>query len=158
MSFADQLRAMKACHEAVAWVGNRTLAQAWNECERDDWMAWLLYNLRFDFRACVADIAESVWHLVEPDSQLACAWAIDCARRGADEDEMAAAGAAAWAAGAVAWAAAGAVAWAVAWAAAGSAAGAAAGAKQRALNCAIIREHFTAAMIAERMREQEPRT
>ena len=98
MTFADKLHKMNACPEAVAWVGDRTLQQAWTECERGDWMAWLTYRLRLDSRNAAADIAERVWHLVEPESQLACAWAIDCVRRGADKDERAAAGAAAWAA------------------------------------------------------------
>jgi hypothetical protein len=40
-SFQEKLRGMEACHEAVAWVGDRTLEEAWLECERADWMLWL---------------------------------------------------------------------------------------------------------------------
>ena len=36
MTFADQLRKMSACSDAVAWVGDRTLQQAWTTCERGD--------------------------------------------------------------------------------------------------------------------------
>ena len=134
MTFADQLRKMNACPEAIVWVGDRTLQQAWAECERGDWMAWLTFELRLDSHRAAADMAERVWHLVKPDSQLACAWAIDCARRRADEDEMDAA----WAAGA-----AGAAAWA-AGAAAGAAgdatrAAGAAGAAEEAMKTKIIR-------------------
>jgi hypothetical protein len=164
MAFADQLRAMNACDEAVAWVGSRTLRQAWTECERGDWMAWLTAKLHLDSRAAAADMAERVWHLVEPDSQLACAWAIDCARRNADDEErdaaVDAAGAAAVAAalaaaraaaGAAAWAAAGAAAGAAARAAAGdaalaaarAAAGAAAWADENKAQADTMREHFT---------------
>jgi hypothetical protein len=35
------LRLMGACREAVDWVGDRELPQAWAECERADWMLWL---------------------------------------------------------------------------------------------------------------------
>ena len=168
MTFADQLHKMNACPEAVAWVGDRTLQQAWTECERGDWMAWLTSHLRLDSRKAAADIAELVWHLVEPDSQLACAWAIDCARRAADEVEMDAAGAAvgatgdavgaaAWDTGAAAWAAAwdtGAAAGAAAWAAARVAwdTGAAARADERRAQADIMREHFTWQQIAEAMK------
>ena len=30
-----------ACKEAREWVGGRTLAEAWAECKRPDWMLWL---------------------------------------------------------------------------------------------------------------------
>jgi hypothetical protein len=35
------LAEMGACREAVAWVGTRTLTEAWAQCERADWMLWL---------------------------------------------------------------------------------------------------------------------
>lgn len=38
----DTLRRLDACSEAVEWVGDRTLAQAWAECHRVDWMLWLV--------------------------------------------------------------------------------------------------------------------
>lgn len=36
-----QLIKLYACAEAVEWVGDRTLEQAWAECERGDYMLWL---------------------------------------------------------------------------------------------------------------------
>ena len=30
-----------ACVDAREWVGNSTLAEAWRDCERADWMIWL---------------------------------------------------------------------------------------------------------------------
>ena len=86
-NFRDQLVALDACPEAVRWVGNRTLEQAWRECERSDWMLWLLRELKIDTRECAGHFALRVWHLVPDESQLACAWAIGCALRGADDDE-----------------------------------------------------------------------
>ena len=90
-SFAQQLQKMHACHQAVTWVGRRTLEQAWRECERSDWMLWLLHKLRIDTRRCAGLFALRVWHLVPANSQLAAAWAIDCALRGADDAAWAAA-------------------------------------------------------------------
>ena len=174
MTFAEQLRQLSACPEAIAWVGERTLDQAWTQSDRGDWMAWLTHTLALDSRAAAADIAERVWHLVEPDSQLACAWAIDCARRGADGDEMRAAWDAAWDAARAAARDARAAAWAAADAAdaagdaaraaadaagdaartaraagAAEAAEAAAKAAERLGQADIMRSHFTAAQIAE---------
>lgn len=139
MTFAEQLRKMKACPEAVAWVGDKTLQQAWTECERGDWMTWLTAELRLDSRKAAADMAERVWHMVESDSQLACAWAIDCAHRGADEDEVDAAGDAAQAA-------AGAAAWVAAWDAARAA--------ERKAQAHIMRDHFTWQQIAAAMEKR----
>jgi len=42
MSFKQQLIEMKACQEAIDWVGERTIQQAWKDCHRGDWMLWLL--------------------------------------------------------------------------------------------------------------------
>jgi len=102
MNLKAKLVGLDACLEAVAWVADRTLEQAWAECERGDWMGWLTRKAGLDSRKAAADMAERVWHLVSPDAQLACAWAIDCARRGADDEEMQAARYAVYAASAAA--------------------------------------------------------
>jgi hypothetical protein len=106
MTFADELRNMNACAEAIVWVGHRTLEQAWRECQRSDWMLWYAdHVLPPDdprFRQIAADCAERVWGLVPPEAQLACAWAIGATRRG-DPEEMAAALAAADGAAKAAW-------------------------------------------------------
>ncbi len=34
------LESLGACAEAMQWIGDRTSAQAWNECERADWLLW----------------------------------------------------------------------------------------------------------------------
>jgi hypothetical protein len=40
------LQDLGACPEAVAWAANySTLAEAWANCERGDWMAWLCERL-----------------------------------------------------------------------------------------------------------------
>jgi hypothetical protein len=39
--FRARLQALDACPEALEWLGERTLEQAWTECERGDWLLWL---------------------------------------------------------------------------------------------------------------------
>ena len=41
-SLKDELIAMDACSEAVAWIGDRTLPEAWAECKQPRWMFWWL--------------------------------------------------------------------------------------------------------------------
>ena len=36
-----QLKLLRACAEAVEWVEDKTLTEAWATCERADWMLWL---------------------------------------------------------------------------------------------------------------------
>ena len=36
------LNELKACQEAKLWAAGKTLSQAWVECNRADWMIWLL--------------------------------------------------------------------------------------------------------------------
>ena len=37
----NMLKVLGACEEAIGWCGDKTPAQAWNECERADWMLWI---------------------------------------------------------------------------------------------------------------------
>jgi len=37
-NFKKRLIEMGACAEAIEWVGNKTLEEAWSECEHCDWM------------------------------------------------------------------------------------------------------------------------
>jgi hypothetical protein len=45
MSFKEQLIKINACDEAIKWVGDRTLTEAWSECPRGDWMLWGLAKM-----------------------------------------------------------------------------------------------------------------
>ena len=40
MTFVEQLKQMRACCDALEWVGDKTFAQVWKQCERADWMLW----------------------------------------------------------------------------------------------------------------------
>jgi len=50
----DQLVAIRACSDAVEWVGTRTIEQAWAECERGDWMLWLAGRIDIDRKLLVS--------------------------------------------------------------------------------------------------------
>jgi hypothetical protein len=53
MKFQDSLKALNACRKAVDWVGERTARQAWDECERGDWMLWYATKLKADRKLIV---------------------------------------------------------------------------------------------------------
>jgi hypothetical protein len=53
MRFQDSLKALEVCPKAVDWVGDRTARQAWDECERADWMLWYAAELGSDRRLIV---------------------------------------------------------------------------------------------------------
>jgi hypothetical protein len=40
-NFKQQLIKLDACQPAIDWVGERTFEQAYNDCERGDWLLWL---------------------------------------------------------------------------------------------------------------------
>lgn len=42
MKFQDYLLSINACEEARAWNADRDLQTCWQECERGDWMLWLM--------------------------------------------------------------------------------------------------------------------
>lgn len=109
MTDRDKLAQMHACDDALDWIGERTIEQAWRDCERGEWMCWLLKRIAPGdprLRLAAADMAERVWNLIPDEpTRLAAAWAIGAARRG-NEDEMRTASATAYeAAAATAYAA-----------------------------------------------------
>lgn len=64
------LKEIEACKEAIEWVGYKTLEQAWNECERGDWMLWLAYKKNVDHRKLTlakARCAKLVYHLIKDE-------------------------------------------------------------------------------------------
>jgi hypothetical protein len=40
MTFRNHLRLIGACTEARSWAGNKTAKEAWDTCERADWLLW----------------------------------------------------------------------------------------------------------------------
>jgi len=147
MKLRDQLIAMRACHDAVEWVGNKTAKGAWSQCRYSGWMLWLLERLQWDQRVLASiacDCAERVLHLV-PEGDDRPRIAIEIRRawvRGeaTEEDCRKAARAVGDGVGAAAWAArvAGGAPWSASWAAG---AAAVAGVAERKAQADIIRKH-----------------
>ena len=150
MNAKAKLQQLGACTDALYWVGDRTIEQAWRECRRGDWMCWLLRRIALNpndrrFRLAAADMAERVWDLIPDEpTRLAAAWAVGAARRG-DADEMMAAAFAANAAYAAAAAAS-----AAAYAAARSFTSRTA---ERAAQADILRQYFSAREVGELFRQ-----
>jgi hypothetical protein len=46
MKLIDQIKKFRPCKEGVKWIGDRTLEQFWNECDRADWMMWYLGEMK----------------------------------------------------------------------------------------------------------------
>jgi hypothetical protein len=142
----DELIKLDACKDAIEWVGDKSVAEAWSECKRSDWMLWFLAKADIkvpdkSLRLIAVRCAREVQHLMKDQRSID---ALDVAERHANgeatDEELTAAWAAAWDARDAAWDAAGDAARAAArdaaWDAAGAAARDAAGAKQ----ADIIRE------------------
>ena len=136
-TFAETLRQIGACSEALAWVGQRTAADAWRECKSSEWMLWLFGHMPIEItpqelRLLACDFAEAAVQYADEETAAVCEGVIKVARRyavgDASDEELAAAMDAAWAA---AGAAAGDAARAAAWDAARAAA--------RAAQCDMIR-------------------
>jgi hypothetical protein len=121
------LNDLKACQEAVEWVGDRTLEEAWRDCERGDWMLWLYARLHPDNvreRVLAAGhCANTVRHLMTDARSVAAVDMVIAYGEGrASREELNTANAArddaAWTAADAAWTAADAAraaAWTAAW-------------------------------------------
>ena len=135
MNFKDYLldvNGYEACKDAREWNGDRTLAQCWAECERGDWMMWLLSRAKLcDIRTLTKIKAlqvEKIRHLLKDPRSIAALDGAHAFGRGeiseedlanlASDASDAASDAAAYAASDAAYAAAAASAYAAAYAAA----------------------------------------
>ena len=70
MTFKKQLQKMEACQEAIEWVGDRTPEQAWEECERGDWMLWFAQKMGVELQPLTlakARCAKLVIHLMKDE-------------------------------------------------------------------------------------------
>ena len=55
MKFKQLLRELDACQEAIDWVGDKTIEQAVEQCDRGDWFRWLASKIEVDFNI-VSDV------------------------------------------------------------------------------------------------------
>ena len=69
MTFQEKLNDIGACREAVIFAKDKTIEQAWAECERGDWMLWLYRRAsNFDKRKSTlakGHCANTVRHLMK---------------------------------------------------------------------------------------------
>ena len=73
MKLKEKLKEMNACQEAIDWVGNRTLKQAWDECERGDWMLWFASKSGVELQPLTlakARCAKLVIHLMKDERSI----------------------------------------------------------------------------------------
>ena len=150
----ELLNKLNACQDAKLWSAGKTLSQAWQECQRADWMLWLLGRSQINKKiiATIAvECAEACAHNAKDYPAVAeCIAVVKRFLAGeATQDELLAARSAAWAAAELAaWAAAELAAWAAARAAAWGAESAA-----WVANCEIIRKHVSADEICKLFRK-----
>lgn len=103
MKFKDYLVGVDACKIAREWNAGRTLSQCWKDCERGDWMLWLMKRSNMcDLRtltlakARCAELAKP--YMKDQRSLAALQSAFDFANGLITEDELRTASAAAYAA------------------------------------------------------------
>ena len=69
--FINKLEELDACSEAIGWVETQeTIEQAWQNCERGDWLLWLIGKLDIDRKRLVlaaCECARLSLHLVPED-------------------------------------------------------------------------------------------
>ena len=78
----DKLKKLNACIDAREWVATqRNYKEAWQNCERGDWMLWLAKKLKVDDRKLTLakfKCANQVRHLMKDQRSIA---ALDAAER-----------------------------------------------------------------------------
>ena len=50
-AFANWLNGGRACRESLKWQQGKTLREAWDTCERGDWLEWLLRACGYQWKA-----------------------------------------------------------------------------------------------------------
>lgn len=112
MNLTDWLQSSGACAEGLQWARGLSPQEAWEQCNRPDWMLWALEELGYADQRVPREFAcwcvRQVWELLtDPRSRTAVEVAERYARGEATAAELSAARAAAeGAAEAAAWAAA----------------------------------------------------
>jgi hypothetical protein len=104
MNLQQLLTELNACSEARKWVGEKTIEQAVQECERGYWMGWLADKLELPMQLrCLAagHAANTVRHLMKDERSLkavdtAIAYGEGKATERELQEAMAAASAASW--------------------------------------------------------------
>jgi len=87
MNFIDKLESMHACREACEWVGGKSLEEAWETCERGDWMLWLAVKAGVDRKKVVLAACECARLSLKyiPEEEIRPLRAIEMAEAWADD-------------------------------------------------------------------------
>jgi hypothetical protein len=56
------LEQLDACSEALSWAKDCTLREAWNACDRPDWLAWVIKRLGYVSEAFVREYKDKGWN------------------------------------------------------------------------------------------------
>jgi len=70
MKIKNLLIKLEACREAIEWVGDKDLKEAWETCHRGDWMLWLAAMTKVDHRTLTlakGRCAKTVVHLMKDE-------------------------------------------------------------------------------------------
>lgn len=68
--FQAQLIKLGACIEARIWVGNKTAREAWETCNRLNWMDWLNYNIGGAYVSTGEALTCAAYRAVRPFAEL----------------------------------------------------------------------------------------
>lgn len=79
--WSNTLIEMNACSDAIEWSQTqRSLAVAWDKCERGDWMFWLLARCPHDHRLLVRAAAlcaeTAIQHVDNEDTADVCRYVV----------------------------------------------------------------------------------
>ena len=73
-NFKDQLIQLNACDPAIEFVADKTFSEAYEQCERGDWLLWLYKNVQnYDKRKLVLAAglcANTVRHLMKDERSI----------------------------------------------------------------------------------------
>jgi hypothetical protein len=93
MKFKQKLIKIKACEEAIKWVGDRTMKEAFRDCPRADWILWahekFFPEKKRERILAAAHCANTIRHLMQDDrSKKAVDTAIAYGEGKATEEEL----------------------------------------------------------------------
>jgi len=74
MTFQEHLEEIGACPEARTWAKDKTSTEAWNQCDRVDWLLWWAEKdgtPKATFVKVACEIARTVVHLTQVPEALA---------------------------------------------------------------------------------------
>jgi len=89
----NKLNDLYVCKEAIEWLSSQTtLEEAWKNCERGDWLLWLIAMLDVDEKRLFLAkglIVNKIIHLMTDERSIAaCTAAIDYGRNKIDKSEL----------------------------------------------------------------------